>query len=71
MTGLDEGTVPDTEARRMLKQHVQTLMERGDIYLIIYCVRGEKVIRTLRRNYDFIRSQVKRKVLIVLVVTSL
>jgi PIN domain nuclease of toxin-antitoxin system len=74
MAGLDEGiegTVPDTEARRMLKQHVQTLMEGGDIHLIIYCVRGQKVIRTLRRNYDFIRSQVKSKVPIVLVVTSL
>jgi hypothetical protein len=46
-------------------------MEQGDIHLIMYCVRGERAIRTLRRNYDLIRSQVKRKVPIVLVVTCL
>ncbi|KAG1850172.1 P-loop containing nucleoside triphosphate hydrolase protein [Suillus subluteus] len=72
--GLDEdrrGTVPDKEARRILGQRVQTLMEQGDLHLIIYCVRGENVIQTLHRNYEFIRSQVKRKVPIVLVVTSL
>ncbi|KAG1852205.1 P-loop containing nucleoside triphosphate hydrolase protein [Suillus subluteus] len=72
--GLDEGprgTVPDKEARIILKKLVHTLMEQGDIHLIIYCVRGERMIRTLRRNYEFIQSQVKRKVPIVLVVTSL
>ncbi|KAG1844466.1 P-loop containing nucleoside triphosphate hydrolase protein [Suillus subluteus] len=72
--GLDEGpqgTVPDEEARRILKKLVHSLMEQGDIHLIIYCVRGHKVIRALRRNYEFIRSQVKRKVPIVLVATSL
>ncbi|KAG2030670.1 P-loop containing nucleoside triphosphate hydrolase protein [Suillus americanus] len=72
--GLDEdprGTVPDKEARRILKELVQTLMKQGNIHLIIYCVRGEKLIRTLRRNYEFIQSQVKRKIPIVLVVTSL
>ncbi|KAG2130589.1 P-loop containing nucleoside triphosphate hydrolase protein [Suillus cothurnatus] len=72
--GLDEGrrgTVPDKEARRVLRKLVQTLMKQGDIHLIIYCVRGERVIRTLRRNYEFVQSQVKKKVPIVLVVTSL
>lgn len=72
--GLDEGprgTVPDKEARRILKILLRSLMERGDIHLIVYCVRGERAIRTLRRNYDLIRSQVKRKVPIVLVVTCL
>ncbi|KAG1815226.1 P-loop containing nucleoside triphosphate hydrolase protein [Suillus subaureus] len=72
--GLDEcrqGEIPDKEARRILKKLVQTLMKQGDIHLIIYCVRGERVIRTLRRNYEFIHSQVKSKVPIVLVVTSL
>jgi small GTP-binding protein len=72
--GLNEGrrgTVPDKEARRVLKKLVQTLMKQGDIHLIIYCVRGERVIRTLRQNYKFIDSQVKKKVPIVLVVTSL
>ncbi|KAG2091857.1 P-loop containing nucleoside triphosphate hydrolase protein [Suillus discolor] len=72
--GLDEGprgTVPDTEARRMLKKLLRTLTKQGDIHLIMYCVRGEREIRTLRRNYELIRSQVKRKVPIVLVVTCL
>jgi hypothetical protein len=46
-------------------------MKTGDVHLIIYCVRGERVIRTLRRNYKFIHSQVKGKVPIVLVITSL
>ncbi|KAG1820662.1 hypothetical protein EV424DRAFT_1539485 [Suillus variegatus] len=72
--GLDEGprgTVPDTEARRILKKLLRTLTEQGDIHLIMYCVRGEREIRTLRRNYDLILSQVKTKVPIVLVVTCL
>ncbi|KAG1902380.1 P-loop containing nucleoside triphosphate hydrolase protein [Suillus fuscotomentosus] len=72
--GLDEGplgTVPDTEARRILKKLLRTLTEQDDIHLIMYCVRGEREIRTLRRNYELIRSQVKRKVPIVLVVTCL
>ncbi|KAG1815225.1 P-loop containing nucleoside triphosphate hydrolase protein, partial [Suillus subaureus] len=72
--GLDEdprGTVPDKEARRILKKLAQTLMKQGDIHLIIYCVRGLSVIRTLRKNYNFVHSQVKSKVPIVLVVTSL
>jgi hypothetical protein len=55
----------------MLKTLVQTMMERGDIHLIIYCVRGERQIRTLRKNYKFIHSEVKKKVPIVLIVTSL
>ncbi|KAG2030673.1 P-loop containing nucleoside triphosphate hydrolase protein [Suillus americanus] len=72
--GLDEdprGTVPDKEARRILKKLVQSLMKQGDIHLIIYCVRGARAIQTLRKNYKFVRSQVKSKVPIVLVITSL
>ncbi|KAG1860016.1 P-loop containing nucleoside triphosphate hydrolase protein [Suillus tomentosus] len=72
--GLDEGprgTVPDTAARRMLKKLLRALTKQGDIHLVMYCVRGEREIRTLRRNYDLIRSQVKTKVPIVLVVTCL
>ncbi|KAG1759146.1 P-loop containing nucleoside triphosphate hydrolase protein [Suillus occidentalis] len=55
----------------MLKELVQTMMKEDVIHLVIYCVRGERVIRTLRRNYKFIHSQVKGKVPIVLVITSL
>ncbi|KAG2139263.1 hypothetical protein DEU56DRAFT_800407 [Suillus clintonianus] len=74
MAGLDEcpqGAVPDKEARRILKNLIGTLTGQGDIHLIMYCVRGNKAIDILRRNYEFIRSQVKRKVPIVLVVTCL
>jgi predicted GTPase len=72
--GLDEGPqgrVPDKKAQSILKKQVQTLMKQGNLHLIIYCVRGEKVIRALRRNYKFVHSKVKMKVPIVLVVTSL
>lgn len=72
--GLDEdprGTVPDKQARKMLKDLIRTMMKQDDIHLVIYCVRGERVIRTLRQNYKFIRSQLKGKVPIVLVITSL
>ncbi|KAG1815219.1 P-loop containing nucleoside triphosphate hydrolase protein [Suillus subaureus] len=73
--GLDEGprgTVPDKEARRILRKLLRTLTEQGNIQLVMYCVRGERVVRTLRRNYELIRSQVKKKkVPIVLVVTCL
>ncbi|KAG2092790.1 uncharacterized protein F5147DRAFT_721777 [Suillus discolor] len=64
--GLDEGTegtVSDKEARNILKKLLRTLTEQGNAQLIIY--------RTLRRNYELIRSQVKSKVPIVLVVTCL
>ncbi|KAG1720257.1 P-loop containing nucleoside triphosphate hydrolase protein [Suillus lakei] len=72
--GLDEGprgTVSDEEARRILKSLTRTLMKQGEIHLIIYCVRGQRAIQALCRNYEFIRSQAKRKVPIVLVVTCL
>ncbi|KAG2066039.1 P-loop containing nucleoside triphosphate hydrolase protein [Suillus decipiens] len=72
--GLDEGpqaTVPDKEARRVLKKLVRTLMEQGNIHLIMYCVRGERVIPALRRNYKLIQSEVAMRVPIVLVVTCL
>ncbi|KAG1737388.1 P-loop containing nucleoside triphosphate hydrolase protein [Suillus lakei] len=72
--GLDEGprgTVPDKEARRILKELIRTLVKEGDIHLIVYCVRGERVIKTLRKNYKLIQSEVKMEVPIVLVVTCL
>ncbi|KAG1872843.1 P-loop containing nucleoside triphosphate hydrolase protein [Suillus tomentosus] len=72
--GLDEGTegtVSDKEARKFLKKLLRTLTEQGNVHLIMYCVRGEKKIQTLRHNYELIHSQVKSKVPIVLVVTRL
>ncbi|KAG1741410.1 P-loop containing nucleoside triphosphate hydrolase protein [Suillus paluster] len=72
--GLDEGSggaVPDKKARQVLKKLLRTLMKQGGIHLIMYCVRGERVTWALSRNYTLIRSQVKKKVPIVLVVTGL
>ncbi|KAG1737390.1 P-loop containing nucleoside triphosphate hydrolase protein [Suillus lakei] len=72
--GLDEGPrgkVSDEEARRILKELIRTGMKQGDIHLIVYCVRGERGVQSLCRNYEFIHSQVKGKVPIVLVVTCL
>ncbi|KAG0704670.1 P-loop containing nucleoside triphosphate hydrolase protein [Suillus ampliporus] len=72
--GLDEsseGAVPAEEARRVLKKLLRSLMERGDVHLLIYCVRGTRERRALRRNYKLIRSQVKERIPIVLVVTGL
>ncbi|KAG1827361.1 P-loop containing nucleoside triphosphate hydrolase protein [Suillus subaureus] len=66
-----QGTVPDKEARKILRKLLRTLTEQGNIHLIMYCVRGQKAIRTLRRDYELIHSQVKKKVPIVLVVTCL
>ncbi|KAG1741417.1 P-loop containing nucleoside triphosphate hydrolase protein [Suillus paluster] len=72
--GLDEGprgAVPDEEARRLVKNLLRTLMDQGGIHLVMYCVRGERAISALRRNYEFIHSQVTKQVPIVLVVTGL
>ncbi|KAG2066040.1 P-loop containing nucleoside triphosphate hydrolase protein [Suillus decipiens] len=55
-------TFPNMQARKDLKKLIRTLMTQGGIHLVIYCVRSERVIRTLRRNYDLIRSQVKMRV---------
>ncbi|KAG2036969.1 P-loop containing nucleoside triphosphate hydrolase protein [Suillus americanus] len=70
--GLDEGSegaVPDKEAQQVLKKVLQNL--RNDVHLLMYCVRGVRVRRALYRNYNLIRSQVKGRVPIVLVVTCL
>jgi len=59
------------QAQKVLKNLIRTLIMQGSIHLIMYCVWGERVTRTLRWNYDLIRSQVKMRVPIVLVVTGL
>ncbi|KAG1745353.1 P-loop containing nucleoside triphosphate hydrolase protein [Suillus paluster] len=72
--GLDEdseGVVPAEEARRILKKLLRSLMERGDVHLIMYCVRGARERRALHRNYKLIHSQVRERIPIVLVVTGL
>ncbi|KAG1896046.1 P-loop containing nucleoside triphosphate hydrolase protein [Suillus fuscotomentosus] len=70
--GLDEGsegTVPDKEAQQVLKKLIQSLQD--NVHLLMYCVRGVRARKALYRNYNFIRSQVKERVPIVLVVTCL
>lgn len=70
--GLDEGSegaVPDKEAQQVLKKLLRSL--RDDVHLLMYCVRGVRARRALYRNYNFIRSQVKERVPIVLIVTCL
>ncbi|KAG1785554.1 P-loop containing nucleoside triphosphate hydrolase protein, partial [Suillus plorans] len=66
-----EGTVPDKDARRILKKLLRDLMKQTDIHLLMYCVRGVRVTKALCRNYNLIHSEVKERVPIVLVATSL
>jgi hypothetical protein len=46
-------------------------MKQNDIHLLVYCVRGVRATKALCRNYDSIPSEVKERVPIVLVATSL
>ncbi|KIK42925.1 hypothetical protein CY34DRAFT_82708 [Suillus luteus UH-Slu-Lm8-n1] len=66
-----EGKVPDKDARKVLKKLIRDLMKQNDIHLLMYCVRGVRATKALCRNYDLIRSEVKERVPIVLVATSL
>ncbi|KAG1840221.1 hypothetical protein C8R48DRAFT_545439, partial [Suillus tomentosus] len=62
-----EGTVPDKDARRILKKLIRDLMKQTDIHLLMYCVRGVRVTKALCRNYNLIHSEVKERIPIVLV----
>ncbi|KAG2036976.1 P-loop containing nucleoside triphosphate hydrolase protein [Suillus americanus] len=66
-----EGKVPDKDARRDLKKLLRYLMKQTGIHLLMYCVRGVRATKALCRNYDLIRSEVKERIPIVLVATSL
>ncbi|KAG1840209.1 P-loop containing nucleoside triphosphate hydrolase protein [Suillus tomentosus] len=66
-----EGEVSDKDARRALKTLLRDLMKQTDIHLLMYCVRGARTTKVLYRNYNLIRSEVKERVPIVLVVTNL
>ena len=74
-TGLDEGsegTVPARMAENNLRELMQELAHSGGIHLVIYCVRGSRLTRALRRNYDlFYVTICRRKVPVALVVTGL
>lgn len=66
-----EGKVPDKDARRALKKLLRDLMKQSNIHLLMYCVRGVRATKALCRNYNLIRSEVKERVPIVLIATSL
>ncbi|KAN0086164.1 hypothetical protein V8E55_007298 [Tylopilus felleus] len=73
--GLDEGsegTVPAEEAENRLRELMRSLAHLGGINLIIYCVRGTRLTKALRRNYDlFYVKLCQEKVPVALVVTGL
>ncbi|KAG2036966.1 P-loop containing nucleoside triphosphate hydrolase protein [Suillus americanus] len=66
--GLDDSEGSE-DARRVLEKLLQNL--RGDIHLLIYCVRGTSAGKALYHNCNFVRSKVDESVPIVLVVTFL
>lgn len=73
--GLDEGsegTVPAKEAENNLRDLIQVLAQSGGIHLVIYCIRGTRLTKALKRNYElFYVTACRRKVPVALVVTGL
>ncbi|KAF8553104.1 hypothetical protein OG21DRAFT_1497956 [Imleria badia] len=74
-TGLDEGTegtVPARQAENNLRDLMQGLQCSGGIHLVIYCIRGFRLTKSLKRNYDlFYVTVCRKKVPVALVVTGL
>ena len=74
-TGLDEGSegrLPAALAESGLRALIQELAHAGGIHLIIYCIRGSRLTKALKRNYDLFYDAVcRRKVPVALVVTGL
>ncbi|KAF8551304.1 hypothetical protein OG21DRAFT_1499212 [Imleria badia] len=76
-TGLDEGSqgaVPARIAENNLKVLIQRLADSGGtgIHLVIYCIRGTRLTKALKRNYDLFYGTVcQKKVPVALVVTGL
>ncbi|KAF8551306.1 hypothetical protein OG21DRAFT_1487098 [Imleria badia] len=74
-TGLDEGsegTVPARQAESNLRVLMQRLAHSGGIHLVIYCIRGTRLTKALKRNYDlFYVTVCRKKVPVALVVTGL
>ncbi|KAF8551309.1 hypothetical protein OG21DRAFT_1524539 [Imleria badia] len=74
-TGLDEGsegTVPSKLAENNLRELMRGLERSGGIHLIIYCIRGTRLTKALKRNYDlFYVTVCRKKVPVALVVTGL
>ena len=74
-TGLDEGsegTVPAKVAESNLRELMEGLARSGGIHLVIYCIRGTRLTKALKHNYDLFYTAVcRKKVPVALVVTGL
>ncbi|KIJ68044.1 hypothetical protein HYDPIDRAFT_37613 [Hydnomerulius pinastri MD-312] len=74
-TGLDEGSqgrIPAETAEANLKRLLHDLMKANGIDLLIYCVRGSRLRKTLLNNYNIFYSAIcRKKVPIAIVVTGL
>lgn len=73
--GLDEGTrgrVPPEVAERNLTKLLRELRGANGVHLLVYCIRGPSVRKSLARNYVIFYSAIcRKKVPIVAVVTGL
>ena len=73
--GLDEGTrgrVPPEVAEKNLTRLLHELRSANGIHLLVYCIRGSSVRKSLARNYVIFYSAIcRKKVPIVAVVTGL
>lgn len=74
-TGLDEGSegrVPAKQAESNLRALMRGLADSGGIHLVIYCIRGTRLTKALKHNYDLFYTAICRKeVPVALVVTGL
>lgn len=73
--GLDEGTrgrVPPQIAEKNLTKLLRELRSANGIHLLVYCIRGPSVRKSLARNYAIFYSAIcRKKIPIVAVVTGL
>ena len=74
-SGLDEGsegTVPAKLAEGNLRALIRGLAYSGGIHLVIYCIRGTRLTKALKHNYDLFYTAIcRKKVPVALVVTGL
>lgn len=64
--------MPAKVAEKNLKELMRGLAHSGGIRLIIYCIRGTRLTKALKRNYDlFYVTVCRKKVPVALVVTGL
>ncbi|KAI6032804.1 P-loop containing nucleoside triphosphate hydrolase protein [Pisolithus orientalis] len=71
--GLDSGTfnwLPATFAERPLKRFLSKLFKKGEVDLLVYCVRASRATRALVRHYQTFYSTVCRAAVPVVVVIT-